>query len=177
LINSIELLRNDILFVKLREKLLSLGTNIYGGGLRKVDSIIVKKVNRRFGDPRLYAKRIAKELGSKEAAVFLTSVDLRKYIYVEEKEEPNVYIISTIGLNNPACLDNRGYGTVNLAVITDEGLSVSGILDLFRITSEIKASLITILGLSCGSEPAFGTTSDVTLVLSRHGNKDCNVSA
>ncbi len=167
----------ETLLVDLEGPLRSLGTNVYGGGLGFIDSVIFKHVDEYIEDPGGYAYRIARNTGRPRSAVFLTAADVSGYIYVAKSSgELLVEAIATIGLTHPSCInsdsikDLGGVGTINIFLATSAGLSDAGLIDLFRSVSEAKAGLIAILGLSCGGSIAVGTVSDATLVASKVGS-------
>lgn len=172
----LKMLDKETLLIDLEGILRSLGTNVYGGGLGYIDSIIFKRVSECIEDPSDYAYRVAKSVGRPRSAVFLTATDVSEYIYVARSSgELLIEAIATVGLTHPSCIDDEsmkdlnGGGTINIFLATSAELSDIGLIDLFRSVSEAKAGLIAILGLSCGGSIAVGTVSDATLVASRIG--------
>ncbi|HWQ16205.1 MAG TPA: adenosylcobinamide amidohydrolase [Sulfolobales archaeon] len=167
----------DTLVVDLAEPLRSLGTTVYGGGFRSIESVIFKHVDECMGDPISYAQGVAERLGRPASAVFLTAANVGEYIYATRSNKNLVVeAIATIGLTHPACIGSEreerelgGVGTINIFLAINAGLSDIGLIDLFRSVSEAKAGLIALLGLSCGGSVAVGTVSDATVVASREG--------
>lgn len=173
------LVDRDILVIDLSTPVRSLGTTVYGGGLGYIESVIFRRVDRCYSNPspRAYAREIARSLGRESSAVFLTAADVSKYIY-SRAEDSGVSVegIATIGLTHPACIGgkngSRAMGTINIFILTSEGLSDTGLADLLRTVSEAKAGYLSIMGLSCNGLPAVGTVSDATLVASPGGSRD-----
>jgi len=173
------LVDRDTLVIDLNSPVRSLGTTVYGGGLGYIGSVIFKRVDKCFSNPspQAYAGEIARSLGRESSAVFLTASDVSQYIY-SEAEDSGVSVegIATIGLTHPACIggepESRAIGTINIFILTSEGLSDIGLADLLRTVSEAKAGYLSILGLSCRGLPAVGTVSDATLVASPGGSTD-----
>lgn len=173
------LVDGDTLLIDLKNPVRSLGTTIYGGGLNHIGSVIFRRVDKCFSNPspHSYAREIARSLGRESSAVFLTAVDVSRYIYSRAEDSGiSVEGIATIGLTHPACIGGEpwggGIGTINIFILTSVGLSNTGLADLLRTVSEVKAGYLSILGLSCGGLPAVGTVSDATLVASPGGSID-----
>ncbi len=119
--------------------------------------------------PEDFKEAVRSELGlDRDDPVMLTAADLRDYRYVRSEGEG---VIATVGLSNPACHNmHGGYtplrpSTINVVAWTSEKLTVSGMLDLFRVISEAKAAAASDLLLRCEGR-ATGTVSDAVAVAS-----------
>lgn len=172
-------LDRDTVVVDFGERLRSLGTTVYGGGLGWARAAVFRRVGRGFrcDDPWGFALSIAREAGYEDSLVFLTAVDVREMVRAfEGGGELGLWVFSTIGLEHPSCLGGAAVGgggeagTINILAIATAGLSDSGLADLFRAVSEAKASYLSSAGFSCGPCPAAGTVSDATAVASRPGS-------
>ncbi len=185
MLSEASLINDSTLLIKvLIRPNVSLSTSVIGGGLgSNVKYVIFKTVGNDFSeDPTKYSLNLLHDLGidPKEAMVFLTASDVRKYIHTNSSvgsTDLEVYV--TIGLNEyPACTypnqdyGLRGLGTVNTLVITNYGLNLVGITDLLRHVAEVKASLVSSIGYSCINSRAYGTSSDALGVISLRGDGD-----
>lgn len=159
-------------------------TRVYEPVTHVVFNTVPKDVD--LSDVNTYCINLIKSLGlePEKSAVFLTAADVTKYIHgskVVDSHQVEVFI--TIGVDWISCLDTvvnieaginnymMKYGTINIAIFTDKPLNRSGLLDLFRLISEAKGSLMTLLGPTCLKSPSLGTPSDATLAASPVGNE------
>jgi len=134
-----------------------------------------------LSDVDAYCIDLVKSLGldPERSAVFLTAADVSKYVHGSKVVDSHlVEVFITIGIDWVSCLDTAvnieagiGNNTINIAVFTDKPLNRLGLLDLFRLASEAKGSLMALLGPTCLKSPSLGTPSDATLVASPIGNE------
>ncbi len=180
----VEVVDENNVLVKLEKPMRSMATTVWGGGMKeKLRIVLFRKVDEKFDlkEPSSYAGGVIHELGlpMMTTAVFLTAYDVTKIVSATacyEGVTAEAYV--TVGLNrHPSCIalgENKGPvagGTINLLVLVDKALAWRGIIDVFRLASEAKASLVTSMGYSCPGSPAFGTVSDALIVAAYHGNE------
>lgn len=180
----VEVVDENNVLVKLEKPMRSMATTVWGGGMKeKLRIVLFRKVDEKFDlkEPSSYAGGVIHELGlpMMTTAVFLTAYDVTKIVSATAYYEgvtAEAYV--TVGLNrHPSCIalgENEGPvagGTINLLVLVDKALAWRGIMDVFRLASEAKASLVTSMGYSCLGSPAFGTVSDALIVAAYHGNE------
>lgn len=158
---------NEALVVKLSEKHIFLTSLPYQPKI--ADSIVFKKVPEDFrcsieDGLNTYYCRLRDSLGLKDAIVFLTAADVKKYLYNELPD--GSAIIATVGLKSPACpggnVDNSN-STINIAVLANTALSENGLVDLLRVIAEAKSLAIAELLLRCKFRSS-GTVSDAIAV-------------
>ncbi len=118
------------------------------------------KYNRIISETRQLIK-------DSNAPVLLTAVDVNNFIY-KKTDNPETHVILTIGLGHPACIEGSGQppgsqNTINILVVTSTGLSLSGLVDLFKTTVEAKTAACADLLLKCSSR-SIGTVTDAVVV-------------
>ncbi len=133
------------------------------------DTIVFKRVPSDFEcrDLKGFYEMIRFELGYPNSIIFLTAAPVDDYIYVVNGEE-TIAIIATVGLEPPVC---PGYsnlyepltGTINVAVVVDQALRYSALIDLLRVVVEAKSIAVSELLLRCNTRSP-GTATDAVAV-------------
>lgn len=141
--------------------------------------VVFKRVPGDFNviDVDRYCRELANSIGvdRKLSTLFLTAADVSAYThatFTHDGVRANVYV--TFGIDEPLCLDHvKGgtRGTINVAVIVDKPLSPVGLLDLFRLVSEVKGMVMALGGPLCTSGASVGTASDATAVAAPMGTE------
>lgn len=171
------LVDKDTLLVDLEGEYITLST----AGCPKVYSsikyIVFRSVPKNFGfvDLDNYCKEIMNSIGLdyEKSIVFLTAVDVSTYshsVYTYNGVKAEAYV--TFGVDKPSCIGNaeeNTVGTINVAVIVDKPLDSVGLLDLFRLVSEVKGMAMALGGPTCVFGASIGTASDATAVVAPNG--------
>ncbi len=182
-----EIVSEDTLIVRFHEPVRAASTTVIGGGLGELSNIVFHRVDKSFNEPYpgSYARKLLSKLNlpRETTAVFLTAVDVvKKHVEVSIGEPVKAWLIATIGLSPPACIELTGskktytqsLGTINILVIVDRVLSDNALLDLLSLVSSTKTLALVDLGLSCShnTSRAFSTITDATIIASRQGEGD-----
>ncbi len=181
----VEMVDENNVLVRLEKPMRSMATTVWGGGMKeKLRIVLFRRVDEKFDcrEPSSYAGEVIHELGlpMMTTAVFLTAYDVTKIVSATAYHEGvTAEAYMTVGLSrHPSCIEHENItsktmvgGTINLLVLVDKALAWRGMIDVFRLACETKASLVTSMGYSCPGSPAFGTVSDALLVAAYHGNE------
>ncbi|MDK6028321.1 adenosylcobinamide amidohydrolase [Ignisphaera sp. 4213-co] len=168
----------DVLVIDLERKHLALSTAGCPKVYKELRYVVFKKVPKNFEivDLDSYCKEIALSinLNYDETSIFLTAVDVSTYSHSLVKYrgiEAEAFV--TFGVDTPACLDveKNVVGTINLALIVNKPLNIIGLLDLYRLASEVKGMVMALGGPMCKSITSIGTASDATMVLAPVGEE------
>ncbi|MEM1644608.1 MAG: adenosylcobinamide amidohydrolase [Ignisphaera sp.] len=174
------LLDKETLLIDLRGEYLTIST----AGCPKVYSnikyIVFKSIPKNFGfvDLDNYCKELTNSIGLdyEKTTVFLTAVDVSTYshsVYTYNNVKAEAYV--TFGINRPSCISNIeknatiDIDTINVAIIVDKPLDPVGLLDLFRLVSEVKGATIALGGPTCMFGASIGTASDALAVAAPKG--------
>lgn len=174
----------DNLIIELESDYQALSTAAYPKTYDVIRYVVFNKVSKylRLNEIKSYYTELIRSLGLdlNRTSVFLTAAEVSKYTHiVKEINSVRIEVFMTLGIDWISCLDsviniyNIGdlkLSTINIAVFVDKPLDNVGLLDLFRLISEVKGSLMTLLGPTCITTPSIGTPSDATLVASPLGN-------
>lgn len=172
------LLNNSTLVVDLEGEHIVLSTAGCPKVLSSIRYIVFKTVPRDFGFVNLdsYCKEILEPIGLdySETTVFLTAVEVSTYSHSEVvlgNTKAEVFV--TYGVNTHSCIGSTkgGIDTINVAVVVDKPLDNVGLLDLFRVVSEIKGAVISLSGSTCISGLSTGTASDAIAVVAPSGSE------
>ncbi|MGC9191387.1 MAG: adenosylcobinamide amidohydrolase [Conexivisphaera sp.] len=171
-------LGDDAILIDMGGTVRVLGTTVVGGA-GSARYALMGRVREYVLDFERYAEELAARAGVPGGSpVFLTAADLRSS-YAHSScivEDVAADAHATFGLSGMACLggdgDEDAHGTINLLLVLSSRLSRQGILDAFRIASEVKGALSVLAGLSCPRSAAVGTVSDATLVAAPRGDED-----
>ena len=149
---------------------------------KDVRYIVFRRVPKDFEyvDLNDYCKNIAKSIGIdyEKTTIFLTAVDVGSYGYAAHMFRDVVaeaYV--TFGIEKPSCIEVSnsskvaGVGTINIAVIVNKPLDEVGLLDLYRLVSEVKGLAMGLAGPMCLTSPSIGTASDATMVAAAWGSE------
>ncbi|MEM1609188.1 MAG: adenosylcobinamide amidohydrolase, partial [Ignisphaera sp.] len=144
--------------------------------------IVFRRVPKDFEYVDLdgYCKDTAKSVGIdyEKSTIFLTAVDVREYghaTHIFRDVIAEVYV--TFGVDKPSCIDANipsnamAVGTINVAVIVNKPLDEVGLLDLYRLVSEVKGLAMGLAGPMCLTAPSIGTASDATMVAAPQGGE------
>jgi len=130
------------------------------GGRRRVSRIINKQVPKDFDcvRPEAYLDDYVRSQGWDAALYFglLTAVEMKNLAVV--RLEPLTTFI-TAGLSNPG-----RFGTINIILVSDEGLSEGAMVNAVITITEAKASILRDLGFGF-----YGTTTDAVVVAYERG--------
>lgn len=146
---------------------------------KAIDTVVFKRVSKDFDcvDLERYCAEIARSVGVdlSRSTIFLTAVDVSSYSYAEavyNGVRSEVFI--TYGVDSPSCIEmgdkEQYFNTINIAVITSKPLSPLGLLDLYRLVSEVKGAIMSLAGPLCRDKPSIGTASDATAVVAPVGD-------
>ncbi len=147
--------------------------------------VVFNKVTKylRLDEVKSYCTDLIRSLGLdlSRTSVFLTAAEVSRYTHtVKDVDSVRVEVFMTLGIDWISCLDSvvniynvedLKLSTINVAVFVSKPLDNVGLLDLFRLVSEVKGSLMTLLGPTCTTTPSIGTPSDATLVASPLGSE------
>lgn len=131
--------------------------------------IVFKEVSEDFSCNNLREcyESIRERLGLKESILFLTSAPVRDYLRIDIEDWATV--ITTIGLKPSICPSEKSSyheplaATVNIAVLVDRDMTLSGLLDLLRTVIEAKSMALAELLLRCDLRSP-GTVTDAVAV-------------
>lgn len=174
---------NDLILLELPSDYVIVSNALGFEGMATRRYVVFLRVSNEdvVGSPiEILAKASEKSgVGVEEALFLLTSANLEKSVFVEFVDNPvRMEIVMSASFDNPACIDmENGYrplgaSTINILVLVDEGLSPSGLLDMFKLVAEVKSIAVSSLLLRCKSNP-LGTTTDVIAVGARRGRAQC----
>ncbi len=114
-----------------------------------------------------------------DAVFLLTSADIERNVFVAALDHPKrIEIVMSASFDNPACVDvdkvyrPLGSSTMNIVALVNEGLTPSGLLDLYKLVVEVKSVTVASLLLRCRSSP-MGTTTDAIAVVAPIGKAQC----
>jgi alpha-ribazole phosphatase CobZ len=118
--------------------------------------------------------------------IFATAVEEGEHIVASG---PGVHVVATVGLRPAACITpwegavyqcargRPGPATINLlGVIEEPELTMTGLLDAYRVLAEAKAAAATLAPLHCASGIPLGTVSDAIAVAGRVSEGGCKWS-
>lgn len=171
-VTSVERFSDNLVLVRLSKPARAISTvpPVVGpDGL--VESIIFAKVSESFSCERLtdFYRDILRSVGIGSGVVFLSAVSPEELIDLE-LSEVRARIFMTISPRPPTCLESPEVyeslrsGTVNIAVVIEEPLSFSAMVDLVKTVTEAKAAAFSDVLVRCESR-AVGTVSDAVAIL------------
>lgn len=178
----ISLIDKEILLIELEHIHESISTAGCPKIYTPIKYIIFKKVPKNFKrvDLAKFCHDIAKSIGVEyeTSTIFLTAADISNYSYeVISQNGVKASAIITYGVDNIPCINpthvnskiRTSMNTINVAVIVNSPLDHVGLLDLFRVISEVKGALIALGTHMCVRGLSIGTPSDATLVAAPKG--------
>lgn len=171
---------NDIFLIDLEANYVAISTAGCPKLYNEVRYVLFHKVPKDFEHVDLdkYCQNIASSIGLDYAktTIFLTAVDVSTYTHglsIIGSTRAEAFV--TFGIDIPSCIGiekpvkTKTIGTINTAVIVDKPLNFVGLLDLFRVVSEVKGMIMTLGGSMCISSASIGTPSDATMVAAPYG--------
>lgn len=174
---KLALVDKDVLLIDLGGEHLTLSTAGCPGTYSSIKHILFKSVPKNFDvvDLDKYCRDLANSVGLEyeKTTIFLTAVDVSTYghsKHVHGAVEAEAY--TTFGIDRPSCIDiveKTRIGTINVAVIVNKPLDFVGLLDLFRLVSEVKGAVMALGGPTCASGISIGTASDAIAVVAPRG--------
>lgn len=173
------LLNGTTLLVDLKKDHIGISTAGCTRGFSEIRYIVFKTVPKDFNvvDLDTYCENLATSMGVDytKTTIFLTAVDVTTYTHGKAVfGDIEAEALVTFGVNKISCMDSTshsGVNTINVAVIVNKPLSYVGLLDLFRIVSEVKGMTMTLGGPTCTFGASVGTASDATAVVALKGNE------
>ncbi|MCE4607707.1 MAG: adenosylcobinamide amidohydrolase [Caldisphaeraceae archaeon] len=168
-LTRVELIGNNLI-IKFEKEMTILST-AHVDGIAKSDKVIISRVvdDKEIKNVESFKEKVLKGLGyTNNVPVMITSVNLSNY-----KLSENSYggVLVTAGFSVPNCIyqeelyeaelyeAERKSNTINIISWINEPLTMSGLLDLFRVVSETKCLFCSDILLRCKSRSP-GTSSD-----------------
>ncbi|AEH25401.1 adenosylcobinamide amidohydrolase [Pyrococcus yayanosii] len=146
-------------FIKhFEEPLLALSNAPHRGGLATARGFFFMQVHKNYsGDYRRDCAEFEREHGLSGFVGFMTAVDVTKVLAVAKEGPVEAYV--TAGITNPAIAGDEPPpwkpGTINIALVIQEGLTVGAMANAIMTATEAKTYTLLTLGYN-----ATGTTSD-----------------
>jgi len=152
------------------EPMLSLSNAPHRGGLTRANGFFFMMVPKSYsGDYKADCLAFERENGLKNFVGFMTAADIDKVLSVSRSGSVIAYV--TAGITNPAIAGEEPPpwepGTINIALIIEEGLTVGAMANAIMTATEAKTYTLLSLGYN-----ATGTTSDGIGVFAFEGEKE-----
>lgn len=140
----------------------------------------VRNANLRKGmDVREWLDDALQSQGYADAVAFLTSRDVSLFTQSAAKVgRTTAQCVATVGLSNAERVGSRvdrqtqDWGTINLAVRLNSGLSQTGLIETLSIVTQARTSAIIEAGLALPAGLATGTGTDCIAVAAPDGPQD-----
>ncbi|WP_457741586.1 adenosylcobinamide amidohydrolase [Thermococcus sp.] len=141
-----------------KEPMRALSNAPHRGGLVKANGFFFLKVPKNYsGDYKADCLAFEREKELENFVGFMTAADIGKVLSVAKRGSVTAYI--TAGITNPAIAGEVPPpwkpGTINIALVIDEGLTVGAMANAIMTATEAKTYTLLSLGYN-----ATGTTSD-----------------
>ncbi|WP_319568440.1 adenosylcobinamide amidohydrolase [Cohaesibacter marisflavi] len=127
-------------------------------------------------DPVAWLEKELEARDGLDAVTMLTSCDIGNYCVADaEVETVRVKAIVTVGLSNAERIGRRldwskeGWGTINLAVIIDQGLEDWALLEAMSIATEARTAAVCDADIQIATGRATGTGTDCVAVVAPEG--------
>ncbi|QDA31531.1 adenosylcobinamide amidohydrolase [Thermococcus indicus] len=151
-------MRFDHFIKRFDEPLLALSNAPHRGGLTKANGFFFMMVHKDYaGDYKADCRAFELEHGLKNFVGFMTAADIGKVLAVSRRGSVTAYV--TAGITNPAIAGEEPPpwkpGTINIALVIEEGLTVGAMANAIMTATEAKTYTLLSLGYN-----ATGTTSD-----------------
>ena len=142
----------------------------YNGGLTKASGFFFMKVPKNYsGDYKADCMTFERKQGLKDFVGFMTAADVGKVLSIARSGSVTAYV--TAGITNPAIAGEVPPpwkpGTINIALVIEEGLTVGAMANAIMTATEAKTYTLLKLGYN-----ATGTTSDGIGVFAFDGEKE-----
>ncbi|AEK72200.1 adenosylcobinamide amidohydrolase [Thermococcus sp. 4557] len=152
------------------EPLLALSNAPHRGGLTKANGFFFMMVHKNYsGDYKADCLAFERESGLKNFVGFMTAAEVGKVLSVARSGSVTAYV--TAGITNPAIAGDVPPpwkpGTINIALVIREGLTVGAMANAIMTATEAKTYTLLSLGYN-----ATGTTSDGIGVFAFEGEKE-----
>ncbi|NJE61286.1 adenosylcobinamide amidohydrolase [Thermococcus sp. 21S7] len=140
------------------EPMLALSNAPHRGGLTEANGFFFMMVPKNYsGDYRRDCASFERAYGLKNFVGFMTAADIGKVLSVSRRGNVTAYV--TAGITNPAIAGDEPPpwepGTINIALVIEEGLKVGAMANAIMTATEAKTYTLLSLGYN-----ATGTTSD-----------------
>ncbi|ASJ07656.1 adenosylcobinamide amidohydrolase [Thermococcus pacificus] len=150
--------------------MLSLSNAPHRGGLTRADGFFFMMVPKNYsGDYKADCLAFEREQGLKNFVGFMTAADIGAVLSTAKSGSVSAYI--TAGITNPAIAGEVPPpwrpGTINIALVIDEGLTVGAMANAIMTATEAKTYTLLRLGYK-----ATGTTSDGIGIFAFEGEKE-----
>jgi len=138
--------------------MLALSNAPHRGGLRRASGFFFLMVHKNYsGDYKADCLAFERENGLKNFVGFMTAADIGKVLAISKEGSVTAYV--TAGITNPAIAGEEPPpwepGTINIALVIEEGLTVGAMANAIMTATEAKTYTLLSLGYN-----ATGTTSD-----------------
>ena len=152
------------------EPMLALSNAPHRGGLTRANGFFLMMVPKNyFGDYKVDCLAFERKNNLKNFVGFMTAADVRKVLSIAQSGSVTAYV--TAGVTNPAIAGEAPPpwkpGTINIALVISEGLTVGAMANAIMTATEAKTYTLLRLGYN-----ATGTTSDGIGVFAFEGNKE-----
>ncbi|NJE00834.1 adenosylcobinamide amidohydrolase [Thermococcus sp. JdF3] len=152
------------------EPMLALSNAPHRGGLTRANGFFFMMVHKNYsGDYRADCLAFEWENDLENFVGFMTAADVAKVLSVVKSGSVTAYI--TAGITNPAIAGDVPPpwepGTINIALVINEGLTVGAMTNAIMTATEAKSYTLLRLGYN-----ATGTTSDGIGVFAFEGEKE-----
>ena len=128
-------------------------------------------------DPVAWLQKELKARNALDAVTMLTSCDIGNYCVADAAiEDVQVKAIVTVGLSNAERIGKRldwskeGWGTINLAVIIDQGLKEWALLEAMSIATEARTAAVCDADIQIATGRATGTGTDCVAIAAPEGD-------
>ncbi|WP_324735792.1 adenosylcobinamide amidohydrolase [Thermococcus sp. SY098] len=153
-----------------KEPMLSLSNAPHNGGLFRANGFFFMHVHKNYsGNYKEDCLNFEKQNGLRDFVGFMTAADIPKVLVHAKNGRVEAYI--TAGITNPAIAGDEPPpwkpGTINIALIISEGLSVGALANAIMTATEAKTYTLLKLGYN-----ATGTTSDGIGVFAYEGREE-----
>lgn len=150
--------------------MLALSNAPHRGGLRGANGFFFMKVPKNYsGDYKVDCLAFERDHGLKNFVGFMTAADVEKVISIARSGSVTAYV--TAGITNPAIAGEVPPpwkpGTINIALVIEEGLTVGAMANAVMTATEAKTYTLLKLGYN-----TTGTTSDGIGVFAFEGEKE-----
>ena len=140
------------------EPMIALSNAPHRGGLTEANGFFFMMVPKNYsGDYREDCLAFERDNGLKNFVGFMTAADVRKVLATSRSGSVTAYV--TAGVTNPAIAGDEPPpwepGTINIALVIEEGLTVGAMANAIMTATEAKTYTLLSLGYN-----ATGTTSD-----------------
>ena len=152
------------------EPMLALSNAPHHGGLFRANGFFFMMVHKNYsGDYRRDCLAFERKNGLENFVGFMTAANVKKVLAVSKSGSVRAYV--TAGITNPAIAGEVPPpwepGTINIALVVREGLTVGALVNAIITATEAKT--YTLMGLGYN---ATGTTSDGIGVFAFEGEKE-----